>query len=253
MRRTPEFGSPSHVEAYRLVVGATRVRARLGVAACALCIAAVPQSAAPDQQTRLDTAMAAVDERMVAAGWESPPDFPGGPPPSPGPAGSPVVDVCGYDAFGNVRSAPWFFPGEQARAYSDLWERQTEALPAMHFEDVMVLTTTVDDAGFEAVTAFVDAVGSPEHGECMDAQVDTVYEQDYIAVETQFDLGIGDRSARLAWTNLVYTVDDYFLGDVYAVALLDHTVVLVWYSVVGQPYSGFDPVAELATIVGSLT
>ena len=196
--------------------------------------------------------MAVVDGRMVAAGWESPPDYPGGPPPSPGPAGSPVVDECGFDAFGNVRSAPWFFPGEQARASSDLWERQTEALPAMHFEMASVLTITVDDTGFGAVAAFVDAIGSSEHGECMDTQIDTMYEQDYIAVVTKDDLGIGERSASLTWTNLVYSVGDYYLGDVYAVSLTGNTMVMVWYSVVGQPYSGFDPVAELAVVVDSL-
>ena len=232
----------------------TGAGARSCVAACVLWTGAASLgSAAPAEQTRLEAAIAAVDERMAAAGWESAPDFPGGPPPSPGPAGSPVVDECGYDAFGNVRGAPWFFPGEQARAVSDLWERQTEALPAMHFETVSVLAITVDGAGLDAVIAFVDAVGSPEHGECMDAQIDTMYEQDYLAVTTTDDLGIGDRSAGLTWTNLVYSVGDYYLGDAYAVALTGRTVVLVWYSVVGQPYSGFDPVAELVLVVDSLT
>jgi hypothetical protein len=233
-----------------------RLRAQLGGAACVLWLVATapPTSSVPppSDQDRLDATMAEFDERMQVVGWPSPPDFPGGPPPGPGPAGSPVEDECGFDFFGNVRSAPWFFPGEEARAFSDLFERQTEALPAMHFEDVEASAITVDASGLAAVVAFVDAVGSPEHGDCMDAQVDAMYERDYIDVVTDSDLGIGDQSARLTWTNLEYTVADYYLGDSYTVARKGNTLVLVWYSVVGQPYSGFDPVAELASIVDSL-
>jgi hypothetical protein len=143
-------------------------------------------------------------------------------------------------------------PGEQARAFAEGFERQTPVGDAMHFEGVEVLAISVDETGRAAIEEFVDAVGSPEHGQCMDHQIDTLYERNYIEVTTVEDLGIGDRSGQLWWKNLEYSVGDYYLGDSYTVARSGNTVVILYYFVVGWPYSAFDPVAELCEIIGFL-
>lgn len=213
--------------------------------------AAHGSSVPPTGQDRLEAAMASVDQRLHAAGWPSPPNPAGEPPHGPA-AGSPVGDECGFDAFGNLRSADWFFPGEQARAFAEGFERQTPVGDAMHFEGVEVLAVSVDETGRAAIDQFVEAVGSPEHGQCMDLQVDTLYERNYIEVTTVDDLGFGDRSGQLVWKNLEYSVGNYYLGDSYAVARTGDTVVIVYYFVVGWPYSAFDPVAELREIIGFL-
>ena len=214
--------------------------------------AAHGSSVPPTEQDRLAAAMAHVDERLHAAGWPSPPNPPGGRRPHGPAAGSPVADECGFDAFGNLRGVDWFFPGEHARAFAEGFERQTPVGDAMHFEGVEVLAVSVDETGRAAVEEFVDAVGSPEHGQCMDHQIDTLYERNYIEVTTVEDLGIGDRSGQLWWKNLEYSVGDYYLGDSYTVARTGGTVVIIYSFVVGWPYSAFDPVAELREIVGFL-
>jgi hypothetical protein len=233
----------------------SRVAARAAGVVLVLMLVPAPathgSSVPPTSKDHLEAAMAHVDERLHVAGWPSPPNLPRERPHGPA-AGSPIADECGYDAFGNLRSVDWFFPGERARAFAEGFERQTPVGDAMHFEGVEVLAVSVDETGRAAIEEFVDAVGSPEHGQCMDHQIDTLYERNYIEVTTVEDLGIGDQSGQLWWKNLEYSVGDYYLGDSYTVARTGNTVVIIYYFVVGWPYSAFDPVAEMREIIGFL-
>ena len=116
----------------------------------------------------------------------------------------------------------------------------------MEFEDVSVAAVTVDETGFEAVEAFVDALGSPEHGECLRTQFDPGDME--VTITTEADLGVGEQSGQLNWMNVTYTAGYWFTASRVA-----NTLVMVFYNIVGEPDSGFDPVAELSAIVDVLS
>jgi hypothetical protein len=226
--------------------------------------------AAADDQQRLDAAMDAFDDRMTAAGWESQ-----GPPPEDDDdafgAGDEVVAECLdelAELFEDLNDNE--FPGQVAMSTSDEFSFVPADAPATTAEfslDVSGETTsavsaTVDDANVASVTQYIDVLGSKETGDClrqaMEASMEAESEDSDIPFEFEFNvstegnLGIGDHSAALSYElSAVFIVPISFAAEaVFAQSGNDFAAVV--HVVEGEPQSGFDPRAELQTIVDSL-
>jgi hypothetical protein len=253
----------------------TKVAAAVLVAASASGPVRVVNAAA-DDQARLDEAIDAFGERMVAAGWESQ-----GPPDSDDDEAEDEDVSAGDDAFLACFEEVAVvledfdadeFPGQLAASESDEFvfaaaddaASTTDELLAFDEteETALALAVSVDDANVATVTRYIDVLGSAETADCIreavelemptgtDVDIDIEFE---VSVENEADLGIGDHSAALR-----YHVSTMFVVPITAdieivFAQTGNDFAAVAHIVAGEPQSDFDTRSELQTIVDDLS
>ncbi len=227
-------------------------------------------TAANDQATA-DSAIAAFNDRMIAAGWVSE----GPTEPEDESANDELFAGCErrFAAVNSVFTGD--FEGETAQAYSDSFVYVPEgSQPAttdlfdlsMDEEFAAALVASVDDDHRDELSLLVDMIGSPELVECVEqafaedmapdssiasAELPVVERSEY-TIENEADLGVGDASAslRIAFASEImgepfqYDITMYF-------AQVDRTLVgvLTGYTGSVKPASGLDPLEELALLV----
>ena len=251
-------------------------------AACALIVSfgAVPALAQADDQSRLDAAIDAFEQRLTDAGWVGEPAEEGDDDQVEDEGdlttGGDDFDACFGELaaiFENVDAEE--FPGQTAIRESLEFTFSPDGVPATteefsfdlgNEETAAAVAVSVDDSGLELLDSFVEQMGDKATGECirqaMEAEMTTdSASPDEVAmdfeyqVENEADLGIGDRSARLTYgfggsvmgMSMVIDVDMYL-------ARVDHDLVMLIHGTFGstEVASTFDPLAELQTLVDSL-
>jgi len=231
-------------------------------------------------QARLDAAIEAFEQRMTDAGWVGEPaeegdDAAEGEDDSA--LGDDELNACLGELaviFENVDSEE--FPGQtgmrESLEFTYLPEGAVpETTEEFSFdleaeETAAAIAVSVEDSGVELLDSFVDKIGAKETGDCMreameaemaaDATDEEMPVGDFsFEVENEADLGVGDRSARLTFDLAVELmgIELAFDVDMYLVRV-GHDLVIVIHGTFGEveTMSGFDPLAELQTIVDSL-
>jgi hypothetical protein len=233
---------------------------------------AVAASAAGDDQARLDAAIDGFSERMVEAGWES-----------QGPADDDddeeevssddeIVAECFADLgfiFEDLDADE--LPGQIATSESDEFsyapagdEASTTDFLSFDIteETASAFAASVDDANVDTLTRYIDILGDKSTGDCLreafeeemaaEAQDSDIPVEFDVNVASEGDLGIGEHSAALGYE----LSGEFFVPinlDVDVVlAQVGNDVVGVAHLISGEPESGFDPRAELQSIVDSL-
>lgn len=243
---------------------------------------AIPASAASDDQARIDAAMAAFNERMTDAGWESqgPSDGNLGSDDDDEPSeGDEMIDACFGDLpsiFEGLEGADEF-PGQTARSTSDDFTftpptagtATTESMFSIpDEEEAAAIAMSIDDAHVDLIGEFLDVLGSEEMSECMKQAIeaDMVVDPEStdplegafefeIEVATSGDLGVGEDSAEITFgisMNMFGAPID--LVGTMVFAGVDNDLIGVMHITTGtaEAQSGFDPVAELAAIVAAV-
>lgn len=255
----------------------------LAGAACALFVMpASPVFAQSDDQARLDGAIDAFEQRLTALGWV-------------GELADEDEDDGVEDEGGDVTMGDDEFDecfGELAAVFEDVDDEefpgQTAIRESLEFtfapdngvpatteefsfdfgseETATAVAVSVDDSGLALLDSFVEQMGDKAMGDCireaMEAEMsadsaapDEVAMDFDVQVENEADLGIGDRSARLAFgfdgsvmgMSMILDVNMYM-------ALVDHDLVMVMHGTFGSTEiaTTLDPLAELQTLVDSL-
>ena len=219
--------------------------------------------------------MEAFDERMLAAGWVS-----------EGPqeegdededdeefaAGDEAFTECFDDLAGLFEDFDADeFPGQVAASTSDefTYTPATEG-PATTAEFSLDLAeetasafgATVDDANVGTITDYIEVIGSKETGECMSQAMESAMEAESedsdvpieldVSVSNEGDLGIGDHSAAFGFELSTTFIVPITIDTEVVFAQVGNDLVGVAHLVAGDTASGFDPRAELQTIVDSL-
>ena len=238
---------------------------------------------APSQagdQARLDAVIDSFEQRMTDAGWV-------GAPAEDDDADESDTDAES-DAIGDDEFNQCF--GELAAVLEDVdgeeFPGQTAMRESLEFtyvpdgavpqtteeffdlgdeETVAAFAASVDDTGTALLDQLVDAMGAKETGDCMreameadmassSADEDVPAEFEF-AVANEADLGVGERSARVQ-----FGLDMNFMGMAMVfdfsmyMARVDRDLVMLMHGTFGTPeeLSGFDPLAELQTLVDAL-
>jgi hypothetical protein len=130
-------------------------------------------------------------------------------------------------------------------------------------EAVSAFAGSVDDANVTTLTQFVEAFGSKETAECIGRELEAQLEAESadddipvefeVAVSNEADLGIGDHSSSISFSFSAVFIVPITVAAELAFAQSGNDVVGVSYTVVGEPQSEFDPLAELQLLVDSLS
>jgi hypothetical protein len=207
--------------------------ALLVIASGSPAVADAPTSQAGDQ-ARLDAAIDSFEQRLTDAGW----------------VGAPAEDD--EDDDGADAESDALGDDEFNECFGEL---------AAVLEDV----DGEEFTGTELLDALVETMGAKETGDCMreamEAQMAPSSSDEEIPAEFEFavaneaDLGVGERSARVQ-----FGFDMDFMGmsmvldfNMY-MARVDRDLVMLMHGTFGTPeaMSGFDPLAELQTLVDAL-
>jgi hypothetical protein len=241
------------------------------LAAAAIGSPGLVVTAAADDQERLDAAIEAFNDRMAAAGWESegPPDEEDEELTTGDAAFTECLDGLA-DLFENFDADE--FPGQVAASTSD----EFTYVPApdgpattaefsfdLTEETVSAFSATVDDANVGTVTQYIEIIGSKDTGDCMrqamEAELEAESEDSDVPVELDLnvsnegDLGIGDHSAAFGFELSTVFIVPITVDAEIVFAQVGNDFVGVAHLVAGDSASGFDPRAELQTIVDSLS
>jgi hypothetical protein len=241
---------------------------------------ALTASTSTADQARLDAAIDAFEQRMTDAGWMGEPAEEG-----EDDAEGEDDSAMGDDEFNACLGELAFifenvdddeFPGQtgmrESLEFTYLPEGAVpETTEEFSFEleaeeTAASIAVSVEDSSIELLDSFVDAIGAKETGDCMreameaemaaDATDEEMPISDFsFEVENEADLGIGDRSARLTFGLAAELMGIEFAldMDMYLVRV-GRDLVIVIHGTFGEvvTMSGFDPLAELQTIVDSL-
>jgi hypothetical protein len=259
-----------------------------GLAGAVIVIAGAAGSQAyaqADDQARVDAAIAAFEQRMTDAGWSGSPVDDDEDDEADEEDGDDADVTMGDDefteCFGELAAViegspdPDEFPGQTALSESmefsyappggDVTSTTEEFTFDMELEEtVAAIAVSVDEANTELLDTFVDTMGAKDTGECMreamtesletDTSADEIPIEFDVRVDNEADLGIGDRSARMA-----FGVSTSFFGmpmvfDVEMfMATVDRDLVMLMHATGGaEAASGFDPLAELEALADSL-
>jgi hypothetical protein len=228
-------------------------------------------------QARLDNAIDSFEQRLTDAGWVG----------EPAEADETDDDDDGSDSIGDDEFNECFgelsailedvdaeeFPGQTAMRESlEFTYVPDGAVPATteeffdlgDEETVAAFAVSVDDTGTALLDELVDAMGAKDTGDCMreameaDMGPSSTDEEEIefeFAVANEADLGVGERSARVQ-----FGLDMNFMGmpmvfdfNMY-LTRVDRDLVMLMHGTFGTPeeLSGFDPLAELQTLVDAL-
>jgi hypothetical protein len=250
------------------------------VSASALpALAQAPTSQAGDQ-ARLDAAIDGFEQRLTDAGWVGEPADDDEDEDDADAGGDAIGDDEFNECFGELAAVLEDVDGEEFPGQTAMRESLEftfvpagavpETTEEFSFElgdeeTVAAFAVSVDDTGTQLLDSLVDTMGAKETGDCvreaMEAEMAPSSSDEEIPAEFEFavaneaDLGVGERSARL---QLGFDMDFMGMSMVFDfsmyLARVDRDLVMLMHGTFGTPakMSGFDPLAELQTLVDAL-
>jgi hypothetical protein len=245
-----------------------RLLTALAAATLGGALVAGSAAASPDDQAAADAAIAEFNERMTEAGGLSsgPPDME---PVDPESGDGLPVECVGE--FETALDAGGHIEGETARAFSDDFKFSADPPASTDPMDVMMLEgddvnagiVTVDEASIGALDELIELIGSEETATCLEGMFTSLMEDPSMTsdatgvtlpefgfdVSTEFDLGIGDASARF---ELDISSAGFASQSTAWVARTGRSLVYFGVSTTGEPVSDFDGEAEIAALIDSL-